>query len=105
MLKSRKRHWQLLGPILGRSFDIEIDHEPLVPLFTYKHLDNLPPRILRFRLQMARYDYTIIHVPGKYLHTADTLSRAPLQIRDSDAEKLQDAVEYFVGAVTAALPG
>ena len=62
--------------ILGHSFDVETDHKPLVhvPLFTYKHLDNLPPRILRFRLRMARYDYTIRHVPGKYLHTADTLS-------------------------------
>ena len=90
--------------ILGRSFDIETDHKPLVPLFTSKHLDNLPPRILRFRLRMARYNYTIRHVPGKFLYTADTLSRAPLKIRDFDAEKLQDAVEDFVEAVTATLP-
>ena len=53
---------------------------------------------------MARYNYTIRHVPGKHLYTADTLSRAPLQTRDLNAEKFQDEVEDFVGAITAALP-
>ena len=51
---------------------IETDHKLLVPLLSTKHLDTLPPRILRFRLQMARYDYAIHHSPGKSLLTADT---------------------------------
>ena len=34
--------------ILGKNFEIETDHKPLVPLLTSKPLDNLPPRILRF---------------------------------------------------------
>ena len=62
--------------ILGMKFLIETDHKPLVPLFGNKHLDSLPPRILRFCLRLARFDYSIIHVPGKLLYTADTLSRA-----------------------------
>ena len=33
--------------ILGHHFDIETDHNPLVPLPSTKNLDNLPPRILR----------------------------------------------------------
>ena len=49
--------------ILGRKFDIETNHKPLVPLFCSKHLDSFPPRfpprILRFRLRLARYNYTI----------------------------------------------
>ena len=64
--------------ILGRSFVVETDHKPLVPLLNTKHLDNLPPRILRFRLRLAKYDYIAQHVPGKLLYAADALSRAPM---------------------------
>ena len=59
--------------VLGRHFDIETDHKPLVPLLSTKSLDNLPPRVLRFRLRLACYDYSITHVPGKLFYTADTI--------------------------------
>ena len=62
--------------ILGMKSAIKTDHNPLVPLLRSKHLSNLQPHILPFRLRLARYDYTITHVPGKLLHTADTLSTA-----------------------------
>ena len=89
--------------ILGRQFEIETDHKPLVPLLSTKHLDNLPPRVLRFRLRLARFDYTISHVPGKHLYTADTLSRAP--VAGSDDNSLQEEVEAFVdGVVERSLP-
>ena len=65
--------------IQGKTFTLETDHNPLVPLLSHKGLDSLPPRILRFRLRLMRYDYEIKHVPGKLLHTADALSRAPLK--------------------------
>ena len=35
--------------ILGKKFLIETDHKPLVPLLGTKHLDSLPPRLLRKR--------------------------------------------------------
>ena len=60
--------------ILGRSFTIESDHKPLIPLLNEKHLDALPPRILRFRLRLEKFDYVALHVPGKLLYTADALS-------------------------------
>ena len=60
--------------ILGKQFAIETDHKPLVPLLGVKHLDCLPLRVLRFRLLLDCFDYVIHHVPGKELHTADTLS-------------------------------
>ena len=50
--------------VLGRHVLLETDHKPLVPLMTYKHLDDLPPQVLRFRLRLMRFDYHIIHVPG-----------------------------------------
>ena len=90
--------------ILGRKFDIETDHKPLVPLLHSKHLDSLPPRILRFRLRLARYDYTIQHVSGKSLYTADTLSRTPALKCTKDAQHLQAEVEHFIESVTSMLP-
>ena len=63
--------------IVGRKILIETDHKPLVPLLSMKTLDHLPPCILRFRLRLMRFQYAIVHVPGKHLYTADTLSRTP----------------------------
>ena len=60
--------------ILGKCFVIERDHKPLVPLLGTKNLDSMPPR---FRLQLDRFQFSIGHVPGKELYTADALSRAP----------------------------
>ena len=64
--------------VLGKEIQLETDHKPLVPLLGRTHLDCLPPRILRFRLRLMRFSYSICHVPGKELYTADALSRAPL---------------------------
>ena len=81
---------------------LETDHKPLVPLMSYKLLDNLPPRVLRFRL---RFDYHITHVPGKYLYAADALSRAPNNDSLNEEEiKLQEEVEYFIEAVVSHQP-
>ena len=71
--------------IVGKHIKIETDHKPLVPLLGTKHLDCLPPRILRFRLRLNRFSYDIKHVPGKELYTADTLSRAPLPTIPSES--------------------
>ena len=92
--------------ILGREFQIESDHKPLIPLLTSKALDNLPPRVLRFRLRLARFNYTAIHVPGKLLFTADALSRAPVMATsvDIDSMALQQEVETFIESVTSTLP-
>ena len=51
--------------VLGMRFMVETDHKSLVALFGSKHLDELPPRILRFQLRMVRFDYTISHVAGR----------------------------------------
>ncbi len=47
--------------ILGKWIQVETDHKPLVPLLGAKDLDRLPPRILRFRLRLDRFDYDIKH--------------------------------------------
>ena len=50
--------------ILGCPFLLESDHKPLIPLLNTKHLDDLRPRILRFRLRLAKYEYTAQHIAG-----------------------------------------
>ena len=42
---------------------------------------RMPPRILRFRLRLDRFQFSIGH-PGKELYTADALSRAPTRKSD-----------------------
>ena len=63
--------------LIGLEFHIEIDHKPSVPLLSSRNLEDLPARVKRFRMRMMRFTYSISHVPGKSLYTADTLSRAP----------------------------
>ena len=50
--------------VLGMTFHVETDHKPLVSLLSYKHLDELSPRIQRMRMSLMRFSYTISHVPA-----------------------------------------
>ena len=78
-----------------------MDHKLLVPLLSTKNLDSLPPWTLCFSLKMMRFHYSIVHVPGKTLCTADTLSRSPV---DSQQETtLQEETENFVEAIVSHL--
>ena len=89
--------------ILGTDFTLETDHKPLVPLLGIKCLNDLPPRILRFRLRLARFDYTITHVPGKLLYTADALSRDPSTSGEKD-HRLADEAEHIMELNVTNLP-
>ena len=91
--------------LLGSKFLIETDHKPLVPLLTTKHLDCLPPRILRFCLRLAKYDYTVVHIPGKLLYAADALSWAPTSpVTPMEVDSLQDDAELLASIVVSSLP-
>ena len=91
--------------ILGKPILLETDHKPLVPILGSKSLETLPPRVLRFRLRLARFQYTVHYSPGKSLYLADTLSRAPLKVPSEGLNTLTDQeVENFVEAVVSSLP-
>ena len=51
-----------------------------------------------------RFQYTIHHVPGKSLYTADMLSRAPLQETADKSGLIPSETEQFVQSITASLP-
>ena len=90
--------------LVGLRFHIETDHKPLVPLFSSKRLDELPVRVQRFRLRMMRYNFSISHVPGKHLVTADALSRAPVGQPTTDDEELQKDTTVYVRQVMETIP-
>ena len=88
--------------ILGKEIVIETDHKPLVSLLGGKNLDSLPPRILRYRLRLARFQYSIVHVPGKSLCTADALSRSPVSTLENTS--IQEEAETIMEDSISQLP-
>ena len=90
--------------LLGKTFHVETDHKPLVSLLGQKTLDQLPPRIQRFRMRLMRFNYRIAHVAGKDLITADTLSRAPIvEHRQPQDVSFEQDCQAYVNAVLKTL--
>ena len=56
-------------------------------------------------MRLMRYNYTVNHVPGKSLWTADTLSRAPLRAAraHTDTSLLEDT-NIYVDSVISNIP-
>lgn len=88
--------------ILGIPILIETDHKPLVSIFNSKHLDELTPRLQRFKMTMLRYSYEVFYTPGKQLYTADTLSRSSLS--DCGSKEFTEDLTIFVQSVINNLP-
>jgi transposase InsO family protein len=59
--------------LLGRQFQIWTDHKPLVFLFS---TTKVSPKVLRWRMQLQEFTFTIRHCAGKDNVVADHLSRA-----------------------------
>jgi len=90
--------------LIGLTFSVETDHKPLVPLLSAKNLDELPLRVQCFHLRMMRFNFSISHVPGKYLYTADALSRAPVSSSNSADDSFRKEVDSYVNLVINNLP-
>ena len=90
--------------LIGLSFRIQTDHKPLVPLFSSKHLEELPIRVQRFRLRMMRFQFSICHVPGKDFTIADTLSRAPAAGPTQADDLFQQEASAFLDVVLKSIP-
>ena len=91
--------------LYGLPFEIHTDHKPLVPLLSPdKRLDELPLRVQRFRIALARYHFTICHIPGSRMYLPDTLSRAPLSNSDCAAAELTVEADAYLDVFLADLP-
>lgn len=73
--------------LYGTSFTVQTDHLPLLGLVN-KPLENVSPRLQRLLLRFMRYDPHLLHVPGKFMYVADTLSREPQPNRMVDTDYL-----------------
>ncbi|ETX01927.1 MAG: hypothetical protein ETSY2_36450 [Candidatus Entotheonella gemina] len=94
---------RLADYLVGMEFHIQTDHKPLVPLFSSKHMEELPLRVQRFRMRMMRFQFTISHIPGKDLIIADALSRAPVSTPTRADEALQQETTLYVNSVIDSL--
>ena len=90
--------------LVGLQFHIKIAHNPLITLFSIKHLEDLPIRIQRFRMCFMGFLFTISHVPGKHLITTDALSTALLTSFPKGEEDLHKAVDMYTCAILSTIP-
>ena len=59
--------------VYGRHFSIFTDHAPLIHVFKRR---TKCPRMSRWSIELAEYNYTIYYKQGKSNHVPDTLSRS-----------------------------
>lgn len=88
--------------VYGQAFEVETDHKPLVSIMS-KPLNNCPVRIQRLLIRLQKYDVQMIYTPGKYMFTADTLSRAVDRKENADSEKSAD-IQAYVDMILTSLP-
>ena len=68
-------YWSIMRSkmfLLGRKFKVYSDHQSLKFLF---NSNKSTPKIIRWRLALQPFDFSVEHCPGKDNHTADCLSR------------------------------
>uniref|UniRef100_A0A5S6QHL3 Reverse transcriptase domain-containing protein n=1 Tax=Trichuris muris TaxID=70415 RepID=A0A5S6QHL3_TRIMR len=72
--------------LYGRFFTIVTDHKPLLGLLhPHKALPQvMSPRMLRWSLMLAAYNYELLYRPGARLANADGLSRWPMPSADRE---------------------
>lgn len=78
--------------LYGNHFKIQTDHRPLVYLFNMKDPSS---RLMKFRLQLEEYNFTVEYVKGSDNAAADALSRITLQ-------DLKEMNENIVSVMTRA---
>ena len=91
--------------IIGKSINAETDHKPLVPLLTKHGLDDTPPRIQRLRMRLMRFHIKeLVHVPGKQLYVADTLSRMQPQNRIPKPTIPDEEMNIYIASILEGIP-
>ena len=88
--------------IHGRQVEVETDHKLLV-LLLKKLLCDCPLRIQRLLIRVQRYDLKVSYTLGKYMYTADALSRAVDPQADMHVEREED-IKTYVDTLIETLP-
>lgn len=78
--------------LFGQKFTLYTDHQPLTYALNLKTPNS---KLVKWRLQLAEYDFEIKHRPGRQNVVADALSRIPFEINmneeDSDLSSVHSA--------------
>lgn len=91
--------------ITGLCINLETDHKPLLQVLQTKPIDELSPRLQRFRLRLMRYEYKIFYIPGKELLVADALSRNFLDKTHIPVDnELAEETEAHISLIVTSLP-
>lgn len=88
--------------VYGQPFEVETDHKPLVSIMS-KSLNDCPVWIQRILIRLQKYDMHMIYTQGKYMYTADTLSRAVDKEESADCKKSAE-IQAYVDMVVTSLP-
>ena len=82
--------------LYGRKFTIYTDHLPLTWIWTKK---NPHPRIERWMMRTAFYEYMVIYKPGKDNHLADFLSRLNEEDPGIESNEEDDYHDQLVASI------
>eukprot|EP00762_Andalucia_godoyi_P008723 ANDGO_04722.mRNA.1 Retrovirus-related Pol polyprotein from transposon 17.6 len=77
--------------LLGHNFIVETDHRNL--LYLEK---SVVPKLIRWRLRLQEYDFTITHIPGSSNVVADALSRC-LAISETHDQVIKEVHNCVMG--------
>lgn len=93
--------WRHFLEGLPEPFMIHTDH---LNLEHWKSPQNLNRRQARWHLYLSRFDYRIVHRPGKTMHLSDPLSRQ-FKVKDSEDNKGITMIkpEHFIHSATVTL--
>jgi transposase InsO family protein len=78
--------------LYGKHFEIETDHKPLVWLFSLKDPNS---RLVKWRLRLEEFDYTIKYKKGKENSVADALSRIEINMRETTNDDNLDLISIL----------
>lgn len=59
--------------VIGIPIILETDYKPLLQMLETKNLDDLSPRLQRFRIRLMRYDFTVLWTEGNKMFVAGAL--------------------------------
>lgn len=91
--------------IIGKSIRAETDHKPLVPLLSKHSLADTPPRIQRLRMRLMRFHIKeLVHVPGKELYVADTLSRLQPLKQHTEETIPENEMNIYIESILQGIP-
>lgn len=77
--------------LFGRKFTIETDHNPLVWLYKIKEPNS---KLIRWKLKLEEFDFTITYKRGKENYVADALSRVEIHHNETDdTESVQPNID------------